>query len=1095
MLRDDLAILKDALRRLDLERLLLLDGGKRVLKKERRSEAEAARLAEGYRAEGLRVAIVREGGGSGLGTNGAHQAPTFTVIASREAATVEEAVEWTRVEAAPGGEARLRGRARYRMGRLLGYPDCCLEFYEDLDLRNDEEAVYAAWRGTRGTVRGTILASGLGDYSVLSHAPCSFACEPSALLAEWILGLLRRADEVAWRAAVRVSECPLLYAGNRRRFLLEGERATDGAIHYRDAQPAHYLTTTEATDTTWLEALARGKRLERSADGLEVLRGGRRVASLDLRGSIRPPILLVPGDTLANRRLRVAVVESVSPDRGDLFGSARTSLLAGDLKAAGHRVRAYRMARQVLAIPDEFARVLAADGTDVVIFVRVAPREILDAIAGLLPRSTRLLVESGEPHGAPPELECLPLGRLPVVRRLESASVGETGRAVENALYVPAPEPFYPEVQRAVGVPGLLCATVPREWEVLGRLACPYQRPARSARAFAGMDLDDSSPLSRGCTLCSFRVGRWRRVRPEEWLDSVCRQIEWVRSLNPAATQFRIVDHHGLEFLPDVLRRFRDLGWTGLTLLVDARVDQVLRRDDWERIADAARVVEARLDFTCIGFENFSQPELDRFNKGVTVAQNVAAARLVRSLWEQHPDVFVRLHAAAGFVTWTPWTTLDDLRENVKYFRELNFNDFRSGLASLRLRLYPDLPLYALAARDDLLLDERPPDWEEPIGYSPDHPWRFQSQETAAAHSLVRRLLKEGDPGRDVDVLDLAVRMTGRRAYAIGAVERAPVRGPKVGSDEVLAFTGRVLREHGGLEPFLRAVARVLKTPGAGRVVGAATWAGNLRGLRVGRAIPRLPEGDARARILDAVGAAGREAGLGDLPAAHKGTLQRLLSACDGSGGIGIGVEVPAEGLGPVVRVALSLSTLTEDLVALIWDTVGARPVSPAMVGAHSRLKALVLEWARGQALKARVALAIPMRQLAVLNLAATTSLGVRLVAGCVELRYEMPVGRPDLGAVLFRVASRKDLQGALAGLGPSPVTACLEWLEDAAQTGRARVIPTWVEIAVSGRRLDPSVGEVRFEVVGGGPPARGAGTVSRGAAQGGSRLFRGGER
>lgn len=1067
MLRDDLAILKDALRRIDLERLLLLEGGKRVLKKERRSEAEAARLADGYRADGLRVAVLREEGRPGLGTDGAHQVPTFTVIASREAATVEEAVEWTRVEVATGGEARVRGRARYRMGRLLGYPECCLEFYEDLDIREDEEAVYSAWRGTRGTVRGTILATGHGEYSVLSHAPCSFACEPSAALAERILDLLRREDEAAWRAAVRVAECALLYAGDHLRFLLEGERDADGAIRYRDVQPAHYLDGAHVTDVSWLRALRRGDRLVRSPDRVEVFRGEHRVSSLDFGESIRPPILLVPGETLSHRRLRVAVFETVSPPaRGDLFGHARASLLAGDLKAAGHRVRAYAWAATSRA--DDIAGLLAVDRPDVLVFVRVAPRDLLDSLRRVLPHATFLLVESGPPHGAPSDLEWVPFGRLSVLRRIETLSVGETGRTAEPALYVPRSEPFYPEVQRAAEAPGLVPATLPREWEVLGRLACPYRRRARSSRAFAGVDLDEASPLSRGCTMCSFRVGPWARVRIEDWLGSICRQIDWVRSFNPAASRFRLVDHHGLEFLPGLLRRLHELRWTGLSLLLDARVDQILRRQDWDCIAEAARAADARLDFTCIGFENFSQPELDRLNKGVTVAQNVAAARLVRSLWERHPDVFVRLHAAAGFVTWTPWTTLDDLRENVRYFRELNFSDFRSGLASLRLRLYPDIPLYALAARDGLLLDERPPDWEEAVGYSPDHPWRFQSQETAAAHALVRRLLAEGEPGRDVEVLDLAVRWMERRSRGPAFVEARPARLAEVEEAEAGAFVRDLLRDEARAEPLVRAVQRVFAAGGPRFVLGATTWCGNLWGWRVGRLLLPGGAGARGAAGLDLVRHAGRDAGLGELPATADAAISRLLSApAEVSGGITVEVELPAEGPGPVIRVGLLLTAPAEDLVARVMDAVGGTAVDPGRAVTGSRLKFFALEWAFGQPIKARVALATHPGQPALMSLAATSPLGVRLLAGCSEARYEMSLGRPDRGTLLFRVASEADLRHLLGGLESSAVVGALDRLggPDSGRSGAGIApVPTWVGVAVSGRHLDLSVGEVRFE-------------------------------
>lgn len=1068
MLRDDLEILKKALCRLDLELRLLDEGGKRVVKKEPPTEAEALRLAEHYRSNGLYVAIVREPDGqtTGCGRRG-DLAPAFMVIASRDAATVEEAVEWTRVEVSSGGDARLRGRARLRMGRLLGYPDCCVEFYEDLDIRNDEEAVYAAWRGTKGTVRGPILATGLGGYSVLSHAPCSFTCEPTSRVADRILDLLRRADEEAWRAAVRVSAWPLLYAGDRRRFSLEGSRDEDGAIRYRDVQPAHYISGEDATDWGWLRALRRGNRLKHFPDRVEVFRGERHVATLDVGESIRPLLLLVPGETIEHRRLRVAVFETVNPDQGDLFGHMRASLLAGDLKAAGYRVRAYTWSapREGNVAAVQVAEALAAARTDVVIFVRTAPREILDALALVLPDARRWLIESGEPHDAPPDLEIVPLGRLPVLRRLDALSVGKAGRASEPLLYVGSEAPYHPEVQRAFEAPGLLPAIAPRAWEVLGRLGCPYRRPAWSNRAFAGVNMDKASPLSRGCTMCSFRTGRWGRVRPEEWLDSVCRQMAWVRSLNPTAFRFRLVDHHGLEYIRPLLRRFRDLGWTGLTLMLDARVDQTLGRDDWEEVAEEARAVGARLDLTCIGFENFSQSELDRLNKGVTVAQNVAAANLVRALWERHPEVFVRLHAAAGFVTWTPWTTLDDLRENVKHFRALRFSDFRSDLASLRLRLYPDLPLYALAAKDGLLLDEWPPDWEKPVGYSADHPWRFQSQETASAYALVRRLLREGEPGRDVEVLDLAVRLMERRLRGEGRAQEHPRNASMLGREEALAYVGAILG--GGVcGPSLHAVSRVLGDEGPYVVVGAGTWCGKLLGFRAGRLFQLQGEHSTTA-ILEVLRGAGLEVGLGDLPATHEAPFRRLLSIpADVSSGVSIEVEHTAEGPKPVVRADVRLTAPAEDLVARLVGVIGGGLIDLGRTVAPSRVKSLALEWTFSQPLRARVALATNPRQRAVMNLAATNPLGVRLLAGCTELWYEMPVGRPDHGTLLFRMAADEDLGALLVGLEPSPLFTWLERLSRASVGLSVTAVPVWVAIGVSGRLLDVSVGEVRFDVV-----------------------------
>ena len=164
------------------------------------------------------------------------------------------------------------------------------------------------------------------------------------------------------------------------------------------------------------------------------------------------------------------------------------------------------------------------------------------------------------------------------------------------------------------------------------------------------------------------------------------------------------------------------------------------------------------MEFLCVGFENFSQPELDRLNKGTSVAQNIEAIQLLRRLTTDAPDVFSHDHSAAGFITFTPWTTPDDLLANLRVFRELDFSRFRSDLTCARLRLYPEMPLYHAAARDGLLLERMPAGWIETAGYAADHPWRFRSQETAAIHLVTRRLLREGPAhGDEIEVLARAI--------------------------------------------------------------------------------------------------------------------------------------------------------------------------------------------------------------------------------------------------------------------------------------------------------------------------------------------------
>ncbi|NOZ00923.1 MAG: hypothetical protein GXP54_03420, partial [Deltaproteobacteria bacterium] len=808
----------------DLELALLEDGGKQVLKKDLQPGSSSERLVEMYRSRGLAARVVGESDERGINPApdpASWSSPDRFVLASPDTQTLDEAVELALIEMDPSGDSMRRSAARERLGKLLGYPPCCCAFYSDLEARDDAEAFHAAFRGTSGRISGHNLFTGLHAISVISHSPCSFACRPSRDLSMRILKILGAVSPEGRDAFEYLCSLPLLYMDASRRFLLQGVMDDEGAVRYSNVHPAHFVTGRDATDVAMLRLLKSGDRLSLTPARLKVWKGRRLVWNLDLRSSLRLPLLLSPGRALSNRRIRVALVESSLPDAHDLFGNMRLSLMAGDLKTNGHVVRNYAVETGPEGIDsptcDALAQDLADQGIHVIVFYRFAPGQLVASIRRALPNARLLLTESGLPFGESGGIRIVETGRLALPRLIDamSADAGPPP-TVEPVMYAPFDQPFAPDLHRRRVRPSLLSSGPLKHWEVLGRLSCPYRRHVASNPCFEGVDLDVDGVHARGCSMCSFRTkGPTRkgptRIDAADWSEAIRRQIAWIRRRNKGADHFRIVDHFGLQHLGTLLERLSFHGPKGLTLLLDARADHILGRNaGWKSLIESARASKTRLDFTCVGFESFSQPELDRFNKGVSVARNVAAARRIRRLWEQAPDVFVHEHKGAGFITWTPWTSLDDLKENVGYFRELGFTDFRSELAALRLRLYPDLPLYHLARRDGLLLDSRPPDWEPASGYSPDHPWRFASTDTAKAHALVRRLLAEiGEPGHDVEVLDMAIRLVGDRGYtqsrrSSGIEDAKPLDDSD--ADQIAEFVARVAEDG----RFARAARRLI---------------------------------------------------------------------------------------------------------------------------------------------------------------------------------------------------------------------------------------------------------------------------------------------
>ncbi len=465
--------------------------------------------------------------------------------------------------------------------------------------------------------------------------------------------------------------------------------------------------------------------------------------------------------------MKVSLVEAVFPGRGSLYGNMRLSLLAGDLQAGGHLVRVFTVESTPGGVPSSVLKRFLQDpfaaASDAVVFYRVWPDDLARAVRKRSPRARLCLYESGTPFELLPGVEVVTGGRFSIMRVVEGRAGGRARSAAdESGLFVPAARPFRPDLRRTVIFSRGLAPESGGAAELLGRLNCPYRRSVRLNPLFDGLDLPGNVAFTGGCSMCLFRVSRAASVDRSEWVDSIVRQMRWIRENGRAVADFRLCEHAPLDHLDALLARLRREGISDLTLLLDLRVDQLLsKKTDWAAVAALARRARTRLDFACIGFENFSQPELERLNKGTTAVQNVAAVRFLRRLCAQAGDVFSCRHAAAGFILFSPWTTPRDLAVNVRMFRALDFGELCAGLARMRLCLYPEMPLYHLAARDGLLLERLPPGWRRSLNNTAaDHPWTFASERTKAVHDEAMRLLGQGR-GDDVDALEEALRAAG----------------------------------------------------------------------------------------------------------------------------------------------------------------------------------------------------------------------------------------------------------------------------------------------------------------------------------------------
>lgn len=265
-----------------------------------------------------------------------------------------------------------------------------------------------------------------------------------------------------------------------------------------------------------------------------------------------------------------------------------------------------------------------------------------------------------------------------------------------------------------------------RTFSVTGNRGCPYQADARENPLYAGLELPVGT--GRGCAFCT--TGNDFEGRPAaETAERVFGQIAYVRANAPELDHLVLKDQNPFGYLTELIERLEAEHVAGFTLMLETRADWFLRSTRrFERALDHATRAGIRVAPYLVGIENFSQPELDRFNKGIDAATNVRFLEALQEWEQRYPAAFTLEHASFGFILYSPWTTLPDLRANYEAIRRTRLDQLRGSILLARARLYRDTALYYLAKRDGLLVDEFRSEDEDNArryGYFPSHPWRF----------------------------------------------------------------------------------------------------------------------------------------------------------------------------------------------------------------------------------------------------------------------------------------------------------------------------------------------------------------------------------
>ena len=288
---------------------------------------------------------------------------------------------------------------------------------------------------------------------------------------------------------------------------------------------------------------------------------------------------------------------------------------------------------------------------------------------------------------------------------------------------------------------------------VVLNMGCPYRGAENTSGFFEGVELKTSWG-DKGCTFCN--VGPYETQTNAERLASMERQLDAICENGPF-DRLVVQDEYIFRDLDTLVEQICQRDIRDVDLMVRARVDYIERCE--AQLVRALELLGDRGTITpyLIGFENFSDHELARYNKGQTSAEVEAAIARLDELAARHPNL--RLSQSQGFILFGPWTSLEDLELNAQAMRRVGFERLRGRFTSSKIRLNPDAALVQRARADGLVTDAFGRDDEgnaAATGYQAEIPYRFQDPRTARVWELLNGGADLG-PGDEVTRLERAI--------------------------------------------------------------------------------------------------------------------------------------------------------------------------------------------------------------------------------------------------------------------------------------------------------------------------------------------------
>jgi hypothetical protein len=265
---------------------------------------------------------------------------------------------------------------------------------------------------------------------------------------------------------------------------------------------------------------------------------------------------------------------------------------------------------------------------------------------------------------------------------------------------------------------------------IAGDWGCAYRNSSFDPESGVEGLLPEYAPRG-GCTFCTRPCSaplEWDRKR-----ELLGMQLDTVLAAFPSVSKLMVVDEMALSYADDLALLIQSRPTRGIDLLISGRLPHVQRYED--KLVAALETLKGtnRIRLYQFGIENLSDSALRRFNKGLTFHQIRSACQRIFELGAKHDNLLVE--ESFGFIMFDPWTTVEELRENVARFSEVGLPHLRSSAPFTAIRLFPEAALYWRALKEGLLTGQMD---ESEFGYSVNSGWQFKHDDTEEVYDYLQ---------------------------------------------------------------------------------------------------------------------------------------------------------------------------------------------------------------------------------------------------------------------------------------------------------------------------------------------------------------------